>query len=175
MNAPLLLGLRDGLVGRAWSVLRFNFRGIAGSQGEPSTGEAEVADALGAIDLVARRHPGVPIAIAGWSFGGAVAIRAAAEAAEVDSPAACVAIAPAINEKPGVTAGLPDPKQVHLSCPVLVVHGVNDDVIPADDCRNWAKGLSGARYVELPGANHFFWAKYDDLAKVIVTFLDEVV
>ena len=47
MNAPLLGALTEELVGRRWAVLRFNFRGIGDSEGEASTGLAEVADARG--------------------------------------------------------------------------------------------------------------------------------
>ncbi|MDQ4126015.1 MAG: alpha/beta hydrolase, partial [Actinomycetota bacterium] len=78
MNAPLLTAVRDEMLARGWAVLRFNFRGIGASEGVSGTGVDEVADAGGAADYAADAFPGLPRALAGWSFGGAVAVRLAA-------------------------------------------------------------------------------------------------
>ena len=168
MNAPLLDALTDDLVGRGWAVLRFNFRGIGASEGTSGTGLDEVADAIGALDA-ARTRNDLPLAVAGWSFGGAVALRAAVEDGSLD---ACCLIAPAVTEKPGTTAGLPSPDGLGLRSPVLVVCGANDEQIEPAACADWAT-RAGATYVEIPAANHFFWAKYDKLAAVVGDFLDE--
>jgi alpha/beta superfamily hydrolase len=170
MNAPLLVALRDHLVARGWAVLRFNFRGIGQSEGDSSTGEDEVADALGAVTFVKKRLQSMPIAIAGWSFGAAVAVRAAMED---DSLIACVGIAPSIRPKEGVTAGLPDVETIDLGVPLLLVCATNDELVDVQDCRAWADGIPHARVMEIRGANHFFWAKYDLLASTVTDFLDE--
>lgn len=169
MNAPLLTALRDDLLSRGFSTLRFNFRGVGESEGTSSLGPEEVADALGAVDAARGQWPGLEIALLGWSFGGAVAIRTAAQT----DVAACVAIAPSVEPKPDVTAGLPDPAQVALETPLLLVIGVNDELISPAAAKAWAAGVEGARYVEMPGANHFFWAKYEDLAALIGDWLEE--
>jgi alpha/beta superfamily hydrolase len=168
MNAPLLVALADHLVARGWAVLRFNFRGIGASEGTSGMGLEEVADARGALAATAARYD-LPVAAAGWSFGGAVAIRAAAATPDL---AGCVAIAPSVDEKPGITAGLPPPDELPIDAPLLIVCGKNDDQVAPDAVRAWATG-AGARYVEMPGANHFFWAKYDDLAETVSDFLAE--
>ena len=170
MNAPLLVALVDHLVARGWAVLRFNFRGIGDSGGQPGTGVEEVADARGALATMAARYD-LPLAVAGWSFGGAVAIRAAAATPDL---AACVAIAPAVDEKPGISAGLPPPAELTIECPLLLVCGENDDQISPDAVHAWAIE-AGAKYVEMPGANHFFWAKYDHLAETVSGFLAEII
>ena len=170
MNAPLLLAVRDELVSRNVAVLRFNFRGIGESEGEPSLGIDEVSDAAGAVDVLRSELPHLPVAIAGWSFGGAVAVRTAAEDPDL---VACVAIAPAVKERPDITAGLPSPSEVTLETPVLFLCGANDDVISPEDCRSWVEKMPSGTYTEVPGANHFFWAKYDDLANVVGDFLDD--
>ena len=169
MNAPLLLALRDAFVGRGWNVLRFNFRGIGASEGESSTGELEVADAGGALDLARSRFGPGPIAVVGWSFGGAVGIRLASTETGL---AACVGIAPAIRPKPNVTAGLPPASEIRLACPTLLLVGANDDLVSPADVEAWA-GEVGADHQVLAGANHFFWAKYDDLSDRIAAFLRE--
>lgn len=172
MNAPLLLALRDRLVGDGWAVVRFNFRGIGTSQGEGSTGEAEVADAEGALAWVVDRFPHVPHVIAGWSFGAAVGVRTMSKGAKVF---AGVAIAPAVKPREGITAGLPPPDDLDIDRPLLFVCAANDDLISIEDCRAWAEGVQAAKLVELPGANHFFWGKYEDLADAVIGWLDETV
>lgn len=171
MNAPLLIALRDRLLDEGWAVLRFNFRGIGASEGESSTGTAEVADANGAVAAARERFPGVPVAIAGWSFGGAVALRVAATDADL---AACVCVAPAIASRPGITDGAPPPEDFSFEGPTLIVCGANDDQISPAECRAWAES-AGARYEEVAGANHFFWAKYEPLAGLVGDFLDNAV
>jgi alpha/beta superfamily hydrolase len=167
MKAPLLLALRDELVGRGWPVLRFNFRGVGASAGTAGTGIDEVSDALGALVWARRRFPGAAVALAGWSFGAAVALRAAALAPEV---AAVVAIAPAVTERPGITAGLPPAQELALVRPLLVVAAANDKLSPPAECERWAKA-AGARYEVVAGANHFFWARYEQLATLVTGFL----
>jgi uncharacterized protein len=170
MNAPLLLALRDVLVGAARAVVRFNFRGIGGSEGTPSTGIAEVADAEGAVAEVRRRLPELPVAIAGWSFGGSVAVRAAVRD---DSLSACAAIAPAVRARAGVTEGLPPARDLDLGVPLLFVCGANDRVVSPADCRRWIAEVPAGTYVSVPGANHFFWGLYERLGAVVSEWLDD--
>lgn len=171
MNAPLLQSLSDGLVSRGWTVLRFNFRGIGASGGTPTLGLDEVADAEGALDLLRVDGSGLPVAIAGWSFGAAVAVRTATRNEDL---AACVAIAPPIKSRPDITEGLPRPVDIELKAKLLVVCAANDELVSPRDCRTWTEYVPGARFVTLPGANHLFWAKYDDLLETVADFLDEV-
>ena len=171
MNAPLLLAVRDELLLAGWAILRFNFRGIGASEGTSSIGIEEVNDAEAALEEAKRRAGSLPVALAGWSFGAAVATRVAGGRTDLS---ALVAIAPAVVEKPGVTAGLPPPNDVALAMPALFVVGANDDLTAPVACSRWANE-AGATYVEMKGANHFFWAKYPALAGVIKDFLEEAI
>lgn len=169
MNAPLLLAVRDELVARGWAVLRFNFRGIGSSEGVAGTGVDEVADAGGAADYATESFPGLPRAIAGWSFGGGVAIRLAAQDGGF---VGCAAIAPAVEAKPGIVAGLPSPAELGLRVPLLVVVGANDKQVSPDACSAWGE-TAGGEVVRVSGANHFFWAKYEQLSKIVGDWLDD--
>ncbi|MFP5298267.1 MAG: alpha/beta hydrolase [Actinomycetota bacterium] len=171
MNAPLLRAVTDHLVSSGWAVLRFNFRGIGSSEGTPSTGIEEIKDAEAAIAQAQQRWPDLPLALAGWSFGAAVAIRVAAGR---DDVAALVAIAPAVKEKPGITAGLPDPGEVRLKMPARLIAALNDDLVSPEDCVDWSE-RAGATCTVMKGANHFFWAKYDKLAEEVAGFLSSAV
>lgn len=170
MNSPLLLALRDEAVKRRIAVLRFNFRGVGTSEGTFGTGVDEVADAAGALTHLRARAGDVPHAVAGWSFGGAVAVRLAAR--RRDNLACCIAIAPSTEEKAGISAGLPPASELGISVPLLVVVGSNDEHTPPERCRPWAED-AGARYIEIKAANHFFWARYERVAGAVADFLDE--
>jgi alpha/beta superfamily hydrolase len=171
MNSPLLLAIRDALVQRDWSVLRFNFRGVGGSEGDFGDGLEEVDDAVAGVQFIRGEHPDAPVAILGWSFGASVAMRAAAREPEIE---ACVAIAPSVAPKEGISRGVPSPRELGLEVPLLIVCGANDDVTPPHAAREWA-AEAGALYEEIGAANHFFWAKYDQLIAAVTGFLEEAV
>jgi uncharacterized protein len=172
MKSPLLLALGDELYRRSYSVLRFNFRGVDGSDGEMGVGLEEVDDVFGALQFLGAEERGKPIALVGWSFGGAVALRAVAHGSV--AIAACAAIAPPVAGKPNVTAALPSPHEMPRGVPLLIVCGSNDKVISVEECRTWAEA-AGATYEEIPAANHFFWAKYEVLVETVVRWLDKEV
>lgn len=41
------------------------------------------------------------------------------------------------------------------ACPVVLVHGADDEAVPVRTARDYAAGRAGARLVELPGTGHF--------------------
>jgi pimeloyl-ACP methyl ester carboxylesterase/DNA-binding SARP family transcriptional activator/class 3 adenylate cyclase len=55
-----------------------------------------------------------------------------------------------------------------ITAPTLVVHRADDKIIPAAAGRSMAERISGAHYVEVPGADHFLWTSNIDVV------LDEV-
>jgi alpha/beta superfamily hydrolase len=67
---------RTGIV-----VLRFNFRGVGRSGGEHAHLEGEIEDARAALGWLRERYPGLPYALAGFSFGARVITRLGCEAA----------------------------------------------------------------------------------------------
>src|SRR5271154_6797346 len=57
-------------------VLRFNFRGVGLSEGTHDKGIGEKNDVVAAMDFLAEEFPGVPLLLAGFSFGSWVGLRA---------------------------------------------------------------------------------------------------
>jgi len=66
------------------SALRFNFRGVGRSAGEHDQGQGEQDDTAAALDFLATEHPGVPLFVAGFSFGAQVALSLASREARVE-------------------------------------------------------------------------------------------
>jgi alpha/beta superfamily hydrolase len=57
-----------------YAVLRFNFRGVGASEGSPGDGAGESEDVRAALDWLAAEDPGLPLVLAGFSFGNAVGL-----------------------------------------------------------------------------------------------------
>jgi alpha/beta superfamily hydrolase len=64
-------------------VLRFNFRGVGRSEGAHDEGRGEREDVHAALDFLAAEFPGVPLLVAGFSFGCWVGLRVGCEDARV--------------------------------------------------------------------------------------------
>jgi len=55
-----------------------------------------------------------------------------------------------------------------LSAPTLVIHGVEDRLVPVANGRFNAERVVGARYVEIEGASHIFWTDQPDAVREAV-------
>jgi uncharacterized protein len=141
--------------------IRFNFRGVVTSPGSYDDGRGETEDALAVIAFARQRFPQAALWLAGFSFGGVIALRAAA----VTRPARLVTVAPGIN--------VIDVRDVPpVTCPWLIVQGDADDVVPPAAVLGWARTLSPAPTLRLlAGAGHFFHGRINELRDVVVDFM----
>ena len=76
--------------------LRFNFRGVGASAGAFDEGRGETDDALAAVATARQRWPDAALWLAGFSFGGYVALRASTTRG-VGEVSRLVTIAPAFT------------------------------------------------------------------------------
>jgi class 3 adenylate cyclase len=61
-----------------------------------------------------------------------------------------------------------------VTTPTLILHRVDDMVCHVENARWVARSIEGARYVELPGADHLPWIEGDDILDEIQEFLTGV-
>jgi alpha/beta superfamily hydrolase len=143
-----------------YATLRFNFRGVGGSEGEHDGGPGEVDDALAAMSFILAQ-PGVRkegAAMTGYSFGAMVALSAGYECAEI---ARIVAVALPLAM---ADARVPDGS----SKPVLLVSGDRDSYSPVAGLQALAPRIgSSARLEIIAGADHFFGGREAELSRVI--------
>lgn len=140
--------------------VRFNYRGVGNSEGSYDDGIGETDDALAVIDWARARWPDTPLWLAGFSFGGGVALRASVRT----STARLITVAPA--------AARATAPQVLPDCPWLLVQGDADEVIPAAMVLAWAKSLSVVPDIRvLEGAGHFFHGRLMELREVVRDWL----
>lgn len=133
--------------------VRFNFRGVGGSDGRFDHGDGETADLLAVVAWTRARYPGLPLWLAGFSFGAYVALRGAAQC----EPARLAAVAPPVNLYDFATVTAP-------ACPWCLVQGKADEIVPADQVAAWAEGLAGPPHrVWFEDVGHFFHGKLNDL------------
>lgn len=153
MDNKVAATLQRAFVGSSWRAVRFNFRGVGASQGTWDEGRGEVDDALAVVQ--AARDSGLPLALAGFSFGAYVAAQAAAR---LDRPADhLLLIAPATGNF--TLPAVPED--------TLVVHAEADEVVPLSATLDWARPQSLPVLV-IPGGGHFFHGQLG-LLKTLVT------
>jgi alpha/beta superfamily hydrolase len=145
-------------------VLRFNFRGAGMSAGTHDRGRGEQGDVSTALDFLAGEFPGVPLLVAGFSFG-----------CWVGSRVGCA------DERVQEFIGLGTPVNRtdfsflrNCEKPKLFVHGENDEHGEIGKVKAQVKSLSGDnRLVVVQGANHFFVGKLDQVDEAIRGWLKE--
>jgi uncharacterized protein len=146
--------------------IRFNFRGVGSSAGSFGEGRGETLDALTAVACGRQRWPDAGLWLAGFSFGGYVALRASTTRG-VGSVERLVTIAPALGRNYGSVREIAIPE-----CPWLVVQGDADDVIDGNLVIDWTQQLQPPpQLVVLPGVGHFFHGQLNILQQQVASFL----
>ncbi|TDJ33205.1 MAG: alpha/beta fold hydrolase [Gammaproteobacteria bacterium] len=136
--------------------LRFNFRGVGGSEGEFGDAEGEVDDLMAVIAWVLKTLPGHELWMGGFSFGSYVAARAVAER---ELPVRqFIYVAPPIGRYEDY------PELAVPDCPRLVIQGDEDDVVSATAVIEWVEDSENPpELVVMEGAGHFFHRRLMDL------------
>lgn len=168
MNNQVVYSLYHTFVERGSSVLRFNFRGVGRSQGFWDGGPGELADAACALDWLQLVKPDARSCwIAGVSFGTWIAMQLLMRRPEVEG---FICVAPPSN--------LYDFSFL-APCPSsgLMINGDIDRVVPSNSIAELAAKLKTQRGIKIdheivPGANHFFEGKMDELTDIVGRYVD---
>jgi alpha/beta superfamily hydrolase len=153
--------LARAFVGRHMAAMRFNFRGVGDSEGSYDEGDGELQDALAVVGWLRHRLPGRPVWLGGFSFGAAIAVRAAME---VDT-AGLVSIAPAVARLAGHLDGQPE-------CPWLIIQGDKDELVDVDETIAWVNDLEPGPELQIfEDTDHFFHGKLVSLRTAIDGFI----
>lgn len=169
MNNQVVYSLYHTFVERGFSVLRFNFRSVGRSQGVWDGGPGELSDAASALDWLQLVKPDSKYCwIAGVSFGTWIAMQLLMRRPEIDG---FICVAPPSN--------LYDFSFL-APCPSsgLMINGDKDRVVPTNSVAELTTKLKTQKGIKIthtviPGANHFFENKIDDLQAAVGSYLDE--
>ncbi len=137
--------------------VRFNFRGVGASEGRYDEGRGERDDLLAVTAWARGRWPGLPLWLAGFSFGGFIAMDAVHDL----QPQWLVTVAPAVNYFPGQGVSL-------ASVDWLLIQGDADDIVPLSAVEDWlAQHDLHPRLVRVEGAGHFFHGQLNTLRDIV--------
>ncbi|MFO1337993.1 MAG: alpha/beta hydrolase [Burkholderiaceae bacterium] len=148
--------LARAFVQLGYRAVRFNFRGAGGSEGHWDHGQGEIDDALAVV--AAQRDPALPLALAGFSFGGYVASQAARRLAEAGAPAERLVLVGPATQNFDVAP---------VPADTILVHGEVDDVVPLQATLDWARPQHLPVTV-VPGVGHFFHGQLTLLKSIVV-------
>ncbi len=154
MDNTVVLEMRKHLLNLGMAVLRFNFRGTAGSAGEHGDGATEPLDVLGALAFLRAQEAvdGDRIALAGYSFGSKMAAEACALDAEV---LACACVGFPTSHEEVTFADWEFLAQVDQ--PLLFVTGTDDQYSSIPNIITLRDRYElDARVLPIEGADHFF-------------------
>jgi alpha/beta superfamily hydrolase len=147
-------------------VLRFNFRGAGLSAGVHDHGLGERDDVRAGLDFLASEFPGVPLMVAGFSFGAWVGMRVGCEDPRVSH---LIGLGIPVN-----STDFSFLRQCNK--PKLFVHGGNDEHGAIAKVKALIPTLPGGNHLAVvEGVDHFFAGKLDQVGRAInAWFTDEV-
>ena len=174
MDNKVVTTLDKVLRERGAATFRFNFRGVGASQGAHDEGGGETEDMLRVIAHARLLGAGVPLFLSGFSFGGAIAVRASAT---VDFNQLLL-VAPGFRRITAQGMGeAPDPADLNLGAPgrhttanTLIIHGDLDETVPLSDSIAWATPRDVPVAV-VPGGEHFFHRKLHVLREIVARWI----
>lgn len=144
------------------TAVRFNFRGVGNSEGIHDDGVGELADALQILTHLSATQPQLPMVLAGFSFGAAIAARLA-------QTVPCVGL---------LLSAPPVPRYdldsvVAVNAPVSLMQCDDDDVVDSAAVYHWFEQLSAPQKAlqRWPDGGHFFHGMLAQLKMSAENFL----
>ena len=147
MSNRVTYRVAKGAADAGMATLRFNFRGVGASTGTYDHGNGERKDAAALLDWLERRHPGIPLFLAGFSFGAWIGLQVGCHDPRVAALAGLGLPLAAYDFDFLLDAGKP----------LLLIIGTEDEFCPREAMATFARRLprtSDVRWIE--GADHFF-------------------
>lgn len=147
--------LARAFVQMGYRTVRFNFRGVGGSEGTHDEGRGESEDMLTVISTF--RQAGLPLALGGFSFGAYVTTLAAARLPEGARAERLALIGPSTQRA----------RPADVPADTLVIHGEADEVVPLSATLDWARPQQ-LPVIVMPGVGHYFHGLLPQLRDLVV-------
>jgi alpha/beta superfamily hydrolase len=167
MDNNVVNSLSETITQASLASLKFNFRGVGGSQGEVGHGIGEREDVEAAIAFIntVKEVDSERIGLAGYSAGAAFALPVGFND---DRIRALAAVSPPFTMFDfDFLKSCPKPK--------LLLLGSKDNLIPADQFLEFCHNLPEPKeYERIEGADHFWWGYESHLAAKVAAFFTKV-
>lgn len=167
MDNNVVYSLSETLTQASLASLKFNFRGVGGSQGEFGQGIGEQEDVKAAISFIStvKEVDSKRIGLAGYSAGAGFALPVGLNDVRIK---ALAAVSPPLSMFDfDFLKGCPKPK--------LLISGSRDNFTPADQFLEFCQNLPAPKeYESIEGADHFWWGYESRLAAKVTAFFIKV-
>jgi alpha/beta superfamily hydrolase len=160
MDNKVAQTLARTFVALGYVAVRINFRGVGASEGVHDHGAGETDDMALLLTHMQAQYPGLPVALAGFSFGTFVQAQLQQRLVNAGAPAVRLVLVGAAAGKWAMPDIAPDS---------ILIHGEQDDTIPLQDVFDWLRPQDIA-VVVIPGADHFLHRKLQHI-KTLVSHL----
>ena len=162
MDNNVVLALALGLVEEGFVTLRFNFRGVGGSEGEHTKGEKEFEEVMGALDLIkAWPDTNGKTGLTGYSFGTSVILGHGELYSEAD---AIVLVSPPFRAIEGTPLK-------ESTVPVLITTGDRDKLVDSTQLDAELASFSQPPEFKLfDGVDHFWYGQESRLVPEVAKF-----
>ena len=159
MDNPVVKAIAKAFQQRGYTTLRFNFRGVGGSQGSFDDGIGEMDDVVAAVSYLTESGTS-HLHLAGYSFGAWVNAGLIARTPGIET---MVMVSPPV--------AFIDFKNIDaIDCLKLIVTGSRDDIAPPGRIKQIRpKWNPQARFEIIDGADHFYWGYLDRLEEVLAS------
>jgi alpha/beta superfamily hydrolase len=159
MRSIVISALFAALPDNGIAALRFNFRGVEGSEGEFDDGRGERNDIVAALDVLHPITEGLPLVLAGWSFGADTSLSVAD-----DRITAWFAVAPPLR-RDGDYAAATDPR------PKLIAVPEHDQFRSPSSAKPILSSWTNTSVEIVKGADHFLVGRTDRAVELLLSFL----
>jgi alpha/beta superfamily hydrolase len=158
MDNKVAQTLARAFVSIGYAAVRMNFRGVGSSVGGHDEGRGETDDMAALLVHMRQQMPGLPVALAGFSFGTFVQAQLQQRLLAQGSPAERLIL---VGAAAGKWAMPPIPADT------ILVHGELDDTIALTAVMDWLRPQDIVVRV-VPGADHFFHRKLQHIKNAVV-------
>jgi alpha/beta superfamily hydrolase len=158
MDNKVAQTLARAFVTLGYATARMNFRGVGQSAGVHDAGHGETDDMVLLLAHMQQQYPGLPVALAGFSFGTFVQSHLAQRMAEQGTPAERLVLV-------GTAAG--KWKMADVPADTILIHGEQDETIPLSAVFDWARPQD-LPVIVISGADHFFHRKLQHIKNFVV-------
>ena len=144
-----------------WTTVRFNFRGVGGTEGAHDEGRGELDDMLA---VVAELAPAGALCLAGFSFGAFVTTHAFERLHAARQIDRLVLVGTSVVRSAAAVV------DTAAHGKTIVIHGEADDTVELSAVLDWARPQSLPVTV-VPGGGHFFHGQLPLLKSLVVRHL----